>query len=156
MEGSGTFLGSVFVTPATELCSCLLALHMFGNHYICVLTGDIVISRNLSYRSMISTKPRWSMFVIELPHSSWNRWSQSEENFMLMKLCGLIIYMVLRKCLHSSLTHEFCDIVVKLVNYGCDIVIKPVMLLYLWDDDAEFFHMMHVNYVDFCEFECWI
>jgi hypothetical protein len=47
---------------------------------------------------------------------------------MLMKLCGLILYMVLRKCLHSSLSHEFCDIVVKLVNYGCDIVVKPVML----------------------------
>jgi hypothetical protein len=50
---------------------------------------------------------------------------------MLMKLCGLILYMVLRKILHSSLSYEFCDIVVKLVNYGCDIVVKPMMLLYL-------------------------
>jgi hypothetical protein len=50
---------------------------------------------------------------------------------MLMKLCGLILYMVNRKFLHSSLSHEFCDIVVKLVNYGCDIVVKLVMLLYL-------------------------
>jgi hypothetical protein len=48
---------------------------------------------------------------------------------MLMKLCGLILYMVTRKFLHSYLSHEFCDIVVKLVNYGCDIVVKPVMLL---------------------------
>jgi hypothetical protein len=36
---------------------------------------------------------------------------------------------VTRKVLHS-LSHEFCDIVVKLVNYGCDIVVKLVMLLY--------------------------
>jgi hypothetical protein len=50
---------------------------------------------------------------------------------MLMKLCGIILYMVLRKFLHSSLSHEFCDIVVKLVNYGYDIVVKIVMLLYL-------------------------
>ena len=50
---------------------------------------------------------------------------------MLMKLCGLILYMVNRKFLHSSLSHEFCDIVVKLVNYGCDIVVQPVVLLYL-------------------------
>jgi hypothetical protein len=50
---------------------------------------------------------------------------------MLMKLCGLILYMVNRKLLHSSLSHEFCDIVVRLVIYGCDIVVKPVMLLYL-------------------------
>jgi hypothetical protein len=64
--------------------------------------------------------------------------------------------MVLRKFLHSSLSHEFCDIVVKLVNYGYDIVVKIVMLLYLWDDDAEFCDMMHVNYVDFYEFGCLI
>jgi hypothetical protein len=50
---------------------------------------------------------------------------------MLMKLCGLILYMVLRKFLHSSLSHEFWDIVVKLVNYGRYIVVKGVMLLYL-------------------------
>jgi hypothetical protein len=50
---------------------------------------------------------------------------------MLMKLCRLILYMVLSKFSHSSLSCEFCDIVVKLVNYGCDIVVKPVMLLYL-------------------------
>jgi hypothetical protein len=51
---------------------------------------------------------------------------------MLMILCGLILYMILRKFLHSSLSLEFCDIVVKLVDYGCDIVvIEPVMLLYL-------------------------
>jgi hypothetical protein len=32
----GTFLGSSFVKPATEHSSCLLALHMFGNHlYMC-------------------------------------------------------------------------------------------------------------------------
>jgi hypothetical protein len=37
---------------------------------------------------------------------------------VLMKLRGLILYMVL------------CDIVVKLVDYGCDIVVKQVMLLY--------------------------
>jgi hypothetical protein len=51
-----------------------------------------------------------------------------------------------------------CDIVVKLVNYGCDIVVKSMMLLYLWDDDAEFFIwcIMHVNYVVYCEFGCWI
>ena len=41
------------------------------------------------------------------------------------------IIHVTRKYLHSSLSDEFCDIVVKLVNYGCDIVVKPVMLLYL-------------------------
>jgi hypothetical protein len=51
--------------------------------------------------------------------------------FILMKLCGLILYMVNLKFLHSSLSHEFCDIVVKLVNYGCDIVVKPMMFLYL-------------------------
>jgi hypothetical protein len=39
--------------------------------------------------------------------------------------------MVNRNFLLSSMSHEFCDIVVELVNYGCDIVIKPVMLLYL-------------------------
>jgi hypothetical protein len=39
-------MGSSFVKPATEHSSCLLALHMFGNHYICVLTGDIIISRD--------------------------------------------------------------------------------------------------------------
>jgi hypothetical protein len=50
---------------------------------------------------------------------------------MLMKLCWLILYMVLRIFLHSSLSHEFCDIIVKLVNYGCYIVVKRVMLLYL-------------------------
>jgi hypothetical protein len=50
---------------------------------------------------------------------------------MLMKLCGIILYMVNRKFLHSSLSHEFFDIVVKLINYGCDIVVKPLMLLYL-------------------------
>jgi hypothetical protein len=37
--------------------------------------------------------------------------------------------------LHSSLSMIFCDIVA-----------------FLLDDDAEFCHMMHVNYVDFCEF----
>jgi hypothetical protein len=32
----GTLLGSSFVKPATEHSSCLLALHMFGNHlYMC-------------------------------------------------------------------------------------------------------------------------
>jgi hypothetical protein len=46
-------------------------------------------------------------------------------------VCGLILCMVLRKFFHSSLSHEFCDIVVKLVNYGCDIIVKIVMLLYL-------------------------
>jgi hypothetical protein len=56
---------------------------------------------------------------------------------MLTKLCGLILYMVLRKILHSSLSHEFCDIVVKLVNYACDIVVKLVMLL----------EMMMLNFV---------
>jgi hypothetical protein len=56
---------------------------------------------------------------------------------MLMKLCGIILYMVLRKILHSSLSHEFCDIVVKLVNYACDIVVKLVMLL----------EMMMLNFV---------
>jgi hypothetical protein len=50
---------------------------------------------------------------------------------MLMKLCGLILYMVLRKILHSSLSHEFCDTIVKLANYGYDTVVKAVMLLYL-------------------------
>jgi hypothetical protein len=50
---------------------------------------------------------------------------------MLTKLCRLILYMVTRKFLHSSLFHEFCDIVFKIVNYGCDIVVKPVKLLYL-------------------------
>jgi hypothetical protein len=50
---------------------------------------------------------------------------------MLMKLCALILYMVLKKFLHSSLSHEFYDIVVKLVNYGCDIIVKLVMVLYL-------------------------
>jgi hypothetical protein len=50
---------------------------------------------------------------------------------MLMKVCGLILYMVLRNFLHPSLSHEFCDIVVKLVDYGCDNAVKPVMLLYL-------------------------
>jgi hypothetical protein len=50
---------------------------------------------------------------------------------MLMKPCGLIYHMVRRKIFHSSMSHEFCDIVVKLVNYGCVIVVKPVMLLYL-------------------------
>jgi hypothetical protein len=54
----------------------------------------------------------------------------STKNSILMKLCGLILYMVTRKFLHSS-SHEFCDIVVKLVNYGCDIVVKPIMLLSL-------------------------
>jgi hypothetical protein len=43
---AGTLLGYSFVKPATEHSSCLLALHMFGNHlYMCVLIGDIVISR---------------------------------------------------------------------------------------------------------------
>jgi hypothetical protein len=33
----GTFLGSSFLKPATEHRSCLLALHMFGNHlHMCV------------------------------------------------------------------------------------------------------------------------
>jgi hypothetical protein len=73
--------------------------------------------------SILSTTTHWSLFVIELPHSFWNKCSQSEENFMLMKLCGLILYVVLRKFLHSTLFHEFCDILVKLVNYGCDIVV---------------------------------
>jgi hypothetical protein len=81
--------------------------------------------------SILSTRTRLSMFVIELPHSSWNRSLQSTKNFMLMKLCGLILYMVNRKFLHFSLSHEFCDIVVKLVNYGYDIIVKLVMLLYL-------------------------
>jgi hypothetical protein len=29
------------------------------------------------------------------------------------------------------LVHEFCNIVVKLVNYGCDIFVNPMVLLYL-------------------------
>jgi hypothetical protein len=48
---------------------------------------------------------------------------------MLPIFCGLILYMVLRKFLHSSLSHEFLDIVVKLMDYGYDIVVKTVMLL---------------------------
>jgi hypothetical protein len=76
------------------------------------------------------------MFMKELPHSSWNRWSQPEENFMLMKLCGLRLYMVNRKLLHSSLSMIFCDIVAFLL-VRC--------ISSLWDDDAEFCHMMHVN-----------
>jgi hypothetical protein len=50
---------------------------------------------------------------------------------MMMRPRGLILYIVLRKFLQFSLSHEFCDIVVKLVNYGCDIVVEPVMLIYL-------------------------
>jgi hypothetical protein len=35
--------------------------------------------------SILSTNHCWQMFVKELPHSSWNRWSQPEKNFMLIK-----------------------------------------------------------------------
>jgi hypothetical protein len=113
-----------------------------------VLTSDIVISRTLSHMSIISTKPCWSMVVIEFPHSSWNRWSQSEENFILIKLCGLILYMVLKKFLHSSLSLEFCDIVVKLVNY------VVILLSSQWC----FFtcEMMMLNFVIWCMWIMWI
>jgi hypothetical protein len=84
----------------------------------------------------------WYMFVKELPHSSWNRWSQPEENFMLMTLCGLRLRMVTRKFLHSSLSINFFGIVAFLL-VRC--------ISSLWDDDAELCHMMHVN----CRF-LWI
>jgi hypothetical protein len=42
----GNFLGSSFVKPATEHSSCLLALHMFGNHLYMCADCDIVISRD--------------------------------------------------------------------------------------------------------------
>jgi hypothetical protein len=44
---------------------------------------------------------------------------------MLMKLCGLILYMVNTKFLHSSLSHEFRDIVFKLVNTGRERAFSP-------------------------------
>jgi hypothetical protein len=47
--------------------------------------------------------------------------------FHVVKLCGLILYTMTRKFLHSSVSHEFCDVVVKQVNYGFDIVVKPGM-----------------------------
>jgi hypothetical protein len=72
----------------------------------------------------------------ELPNSSWNRWSQSEKNFILMTLCGIRLCMVTRKFLHSSLSMNFCDIVAFLL-VRC--------ISSLWDDDDEFCHMMHVN-----------
>jgi hypothetical protein len=73
--------------------------------------------------SILSTNHCWSMFVKELPHSSWNRWSQPEEKFMLMKLCGLRLCMVTRKFLHSSLSMNFCDIVAfLLVRWWCWIL----------------------------------
>jgi hypothetical protein len=75
------------------------------------------------------------MFMKALPHFSWNRWSQPEENFMLMKLCGLRLCMVTWKFLHCSLSMNFCDIVAFLVR----------CISSLWDDDAKFRHMMHVN-----------
>jgi hypothetical protein len=93
----GTFLGSSFVKPAIEHNSCLLALHMFGNHlYMCADWWHCYIQRlgldnhPLHKSTMVYVRDR-------MPHSSWNRWSQLEENFMLMKLCGIILYMVLRK-----------------------------------------------------------
>jgi hypothetical protein len=55
---------------------------------------------------------------------------------MLMKLCGLKLFMVTRKFLHSSLSIIFCDIFAFLPE-RC--------ISSLWDDDAEFWHMMHVN-----------
>jgi hypothetical protein len=55
---------------------------------------------------------------------------------MLMTLCGLRLCMVTRKFLHSSLSMNFCDIVAFLI-VRC--------ISSLWDDDAEFCHMMHVN-----------
>jgi hypothetical protein len=45
------------------------------------------------------------------------------------------------------MNYEFSDIVVKPVNYGCDIIVKPVMLLYLWDDDAEFCGFLFILYI---------
>jgi hypothetical protein len=51
-------------------------------------------------------------------------------------LCGLRLYMVNRKFLHSSLSMNFCDIAAYLL-VRCSSS--------LWDDDAEFCHMMHVN-----------
>jgi hypothetical protein len=55
--------------------------------------------------------------------------------------------MVARKFLHSSLSMNFCDIIAFLL-VRC--------ISSLLDDDAKFCHIMHVNYVDFCEFGCWI
>jgi hypothetical protein len=86
--------------------------------------------------SILSTNHYRQMFMKDLPHYSWYRWSKLEENFMLMKLCGLRLCMVTRKFLHSSLSMNFCDIVAfHLVR----------CISSLWDDDVEFCHMMHVN-----------
>jgi hypothetical protein len=62
---------------------------------------------------------------------------------MLTKLCGLRLNMVTRKFLHSCLSMNFCDIFAFLL---------VTCISSLLDNDAEFCHMIHVNYVDFCEF----
>jgi hypothetical protein len=67
------------------------------------VNSDVGISRNLSNRRLVSTKPCWSMFVIELSHSSWNRWSQSEEKFRADEITWAnIIYGSLWYCCQAS------------------------------------------------------
>jgi hypothetical protein len=67
-----TFLGSSFVKPATEHSSCLLALHMFGNHlYMCADWWHCYIQRlgldehPRDKSKLVNVRDRISTFLME-------------------------------------------------------------------------------------------
>jgi hypothetical protein len=75
---------------------------------------------------------------------------------MLMKLFGLILYMVTRKFLHPSLSMNFVIllssyltvVVIFLSSQWCFFICEMMMLNFVISNNA--------NYVDFREFGCWI
>jgi hypothetical protein len=145
----GTLLGSSFVKPATEHSSCLLALHMFGNHlYMCADWWHCYIQslgldeHPLDKSLLVDVRERIATFLMERVITTGGKFYADDTvgsdyvwligNFCIPPCSWIFAFL---------LVHEFlwyCCI-----SSLCEMMMLNFIIWCMWN-------------VDFCEFGCWI